>query len=489
MRTRLHVWLTHGLGAPGIAASAFGMYGAVVGQALRTLLLARFIGPSGFGLLNLANLGANLTPYSDLGTGYAGEQRASEARGRLQPRASDQELRGAAGARMFAATIVGLILIGFALSGAFGADMTPTLLFLAASAPLQSAWLSARGWLRVTGNFRNLMWSQLAQVVIWVTVVPILAIRWGVSGAFVGLALSYLPGIAVSLFVVPLSAIVTPSWPTFRALMSQGRALWAIQVASFIFVNIDQALIGAFLGTTEVGLYAIAMLVGNALTAFSDGAAAAGHVKTLEVVARTGRLHRDLPSVTKVMSTVELAFCVLVPLSWIAIGVLVKFFLPEYLQSTTVVPLVGVAMALLGIVTASNSALLSVGMHKRVPWLFLVAAGVKVALVLIVMRLGVGLVGVATASAASSLVYALMYLHLLGRAFGLEGRENALHCLDHLRGALVILALAILATWAAATYGLPGLFAASAAALLLSAAGGGFFYRSSASRPMSANPG
>lgn len=489
MRTRLHTWLTQGLGAPGIARSAFGMYSAVIGQALRTLLLARFIGPSGFGLLNLANLGANLTPYSDLGAGYAGEQRASEARGRRQAEVSDQELRGAAGARMFAATIVGLILLSVALSGAFGVQMTPTLLFLAVSAPFQSAWLSARGWLRVTGNFRNLMWSQLAQVVMWVTVVPLLAIRWGVSGAFVGLALSYLPGIAVSLFVVPFSAIVIPSWPAFRALVSQGRALWAIQAASFIFVNVDQALIGALLSTTEVGLYAIAMLVGNALTAFSDGAAAAGHVKTLEVVARTGRLHRDLPSVTKVMYTVELAFCVLIPLSWIALGVVVNFFLPEYLKSTTVVPLVGVAMALLGIVTASNSALLSVRMHGRVPLLLLVATAAKVTLALIVVRMGGGLVGVAAAAAASSLVYALMYLLLLGRAFGLKGRENMLHCLEHLRGALAILALAAVTTWASSTHGLPGLFAASAVALVLSTVGGGVLYHRSASRPRPADIG
>jgi len=474
------------LGAPGVGISTLGNYGLVAGQAVRTLVLARILGPASFGVLNVANVAAGFTPQADIGTGRIGEQNASEARGRGEIEASDHELVEAAGARMapglLLCAVLGVVAAGLA---ATGADPTISLAvaFVAVSAPLQAAWWAVVGWLRVHGHFRDVSYAQIGQVVLWLTAVPAAALAFGVNGALFAMALSFVPPVLIGARRAPLLHLLRPRWSAFRRLVRRGFPVWLIFATTFAFFNVDQAVVGSLLGADALGIYAIGLLTSTALLALSDGAAAAAHPKTLEDFAREGRLVPGTPSVVRVMHVVQSAFGVLVPLSWLGVALVTQVFLTEYGAALPIVALLGAAASAYGATTASNAALLAVGLHRLVPAVLVLATVLRVGLSFGLVGLGAGLAGIGVAALISTVAFTLVYLLLVARAFELGARRTVAFVSDHLLGPVLLGMLALVAAVAYAERGTGGFVVASAAAVVLSALAQGAAYLARRSRP------
>ncbi|MDO5499305.1 MAG: oligosaccharide flippase family protein [Propionibacteriaceae bacterium] len=458
------------LGAPGVGLSTLGNYALVAGQALRTLILARLMGPASFGILNAANVAASFTPQSDLGCGRIGEQHASHARGLGDLEATRRWLIDAAGARMAPALVVaGVLFVLAALTALFGdsTTMAVILAFVAISAPLQSAWWAVMGWRRVHGEFRAVAHGQLGQVAIWLTVVPLVAWQFGLHGAFVAMAASFIPPVLITGRGLPLGLLLRPRWGPFRHLVRDGLPVWFIFATTFLFTNVDQFLAGILGGPEWLGYLSIATLTASALLAFSDGAAAAAHPRTLEHFAAHGRLGVDTPSITRVMHVTQAAFAALVPLSWLGMGVVTILFLHQYAASLPLVALLGAAASLVGTTTASNSTLLAVGLHRRVPLLFLLASAVRLGVALGVSRFGAGLTSIGIGAAAAALLFALTYLFLVTLALGLRGRAALGFVVDQVLGSALLVAGAGVASWAWLAAGTTGFLVASAGVLVV----------------------
>lgn len=458
------------LGAPEFKAATVANSAVVAGQALRTLLLARILNPATFGILNITNIGSNLMAYADLGAGIHGERVAAVSRGDGDLEQSRRDLIDAAGARMFPALVLtGIFGVAGTVAYATGQpDSGLPLVFLAISAPLMALWMACRGWLHVHGRIRSVMWCQLSQIVAWLSIVPACALFYGLPGALYAMAASYLLPIAIAGRQAPLRSLVVPRWSALRRLVGQGLALWFIMLSSFAFVNVDQALIYFVGGPAAVGYYAIALLVASALAAFSDGAAFSGHVKTLEAVARRGYLSVDIPSVTTVMRTVQAGFGVIVPAAWLGAALMIHFFLPQYLPGLPVVALLGAAMSLVGVVVASNSALLSVNRHRVVPVVYLGGAALKALVVLCLTQTLSPIISVGFASLLGSAAVALVLSILLSRAF--EGlRTSPLSfCVEFLSGGVILSVLAAAVVIAFLQFGVSGYVWASSFSLVIS---------------------
>lgn len=390
----------------------------VLGQALRTLIMARLLGPQTFGVLNLANATANLTSLADFGTSIIGNQKASEARGRNDDADYDRNQIDACGARMWPSLVLGLLIGAAALALWLGGreQMALAAGFVAVSSPMQGAWFAIRGYLRVAGQFTLAAKAQVAQVALWLTVVPIATWLWGLPGAFVTIALSYIAPIAAVAHRVPLTALLVPRWRPFRRWFIAGMPLWLGLIGGFAFTNVEQFLIGAHMGTAAVGVFAIGLLVNSALVAFSDGAAAAAHPQTLEDSARRGSLSVEAPSIWRTMRACQGAMGVLVPLSWLGLLVLTTLILPEYESSLVVVLLLGPAAAALGIATATNASLLAVGKQHFIPIIFLAAATAKGLLGLLLAEFWPSVMAFVVASYAGSLFLMVWYLSSVARA-------------------------------------------------------------------------
>lgn len=460
------------LGAPGFTASALSSYLTVGGQAVRTLVLARLLGPADFGLLNLSNIAANVTVYSDVGGGQIGEQRASEARGRHDVAASEESLRRAAGARLVPALLIlSLALLAAGTAYRLGHDSAAALLlFVGVSAPAQAAWQAVRGWLRVHGEFRVAAVAQGGQVLVWLTLVPAAAVYGGLYAALFAMAFSFVPPVCIGGVRCPLTRLLRPRPADFAALWRPGIPVFGIFLSSFLFINLEQILAGWLLGTAATGLIAIGTLTANALLALSDGAAAAGHPQTLEAYARHGRLPPRLPSVFRVLNVVQLGFGVLVPLSWLGTAWVTATFLPAYEDALPVIALLGASAAFLGMATASNASLLAVGLHRWVPVLMGSACVLKVALGAAIVAMQPSIVSLGIAALASAFAYSLVYLGMVARAFRLTRTEASRFVLEQLSGPLVLAVLAAVAAAAHARSGLTAFTGTAAVALAVSAA-------------------
>lgn len=482
------------LGAPGFRAATLANYATVGGQALRTLVLARILAPSQFGVLNITNVGSNLTAYTDIGAGIHGERLAAEARGRGDLEASRERLVESAGARMFPALVfAALLAAGGAVAGVTGRTETALpLVFIAVSAPLMALWLACRGWLHVHGQIAQIMWCQMSQVAIWLTVVPASALLGGLPGALFSMAFSYVPPILIAGRWAPLTRLVVPRLGALRSLVGHGFTLWVIQLSMFGFINVDQVIISMAAGNAALGHYAIALLVATALAALSDGAALSGHVKTLEAVARKGYLTPRIPSVTTVMHTVQVGFGILVPVAWIGAAGMIYLFLPQYTEGLPAVALLGAGMSLMGVVVSSNSALLSVDLHRRVPFVYLTAIVVKIVAAYFLVMRWPGVVGVGLASLLGGITLALGMVFLLSRAFVRPRRSVLRLTAEFLSGGLTLAALAVGVVVAYLDHGVAGFILASAGALVVSVLVHGFIYlrnRPSPPSPPTTSPG
>ncbi|CAM3964779.1 lipopolysaccharide biosynthesis protein [Janibacter anophelis] len=445
----------------------------VVGQALRTVVVAGLLRPADFGILNLTNVLTNFTTYVDVGTGVVGQQHASGARGRGDQQAALEQLRAMAGARLVPAlALAGLLTSGALLAWALGQSTAAVVLgFVALAGLLQSTWFSARGWLRVTGDFRHAMVAQLSQVLVWVTLVPLAAWRFGLVGALGAMALSYLPPVLVSAPRCDVKALVTPRVGAFRALLPAGVPVWLLLVTAFLLVNAEQLVVGATLGTTALGLYGIAMLAANAVVALSDGAAAAAHPQTIEAYERDGRIDEMTPSVTRVMRVVEAAFAVVVPLSWLGLAVVAHLYLTDYLAALPVVAIVCAGASAVGVATASNSALLAVGLHRRLPRMTLIAIVLKVALAWLVASQTGSTAAVAAACLVGSFFYAASHLRLVARALGAPSWTRFV--IAHLRVPLLLALLALGSAAVEAWRGSSGFVVAALVSLVVASLAGG----------------
>jgi len=168
------------------------------------------------------------------------------------------------------------------------------------------------------------------------------------------------------------------------------------------------------------------------------------------------------------MHVVQAAFGVLVPLSWLGVAVVTQVFLTDYQAALPIVALLGAAASAYGTTTASNAALLAVGLHVRVPAVLVVATAVRVGLSFVLVGQGAGLAGVGAAALVSTIAFTLVYLVLVARAFGLGPGRAAAFVAEHLIGPVLLGMLAMVAVAAYAGRGTAGFVVASIVALVIS---------------------
>lgn len=309
--------------------------------------------------------------------------------------------------------------------------------------------------------------GQIGQVVVWVTVVPLVAWWFGLPGALIAMAGSFVPPVLISGAGLPMARLLRPDWRSFRRLVRPGIPVWLIFATTFAFTNIDQFTAGLLGGAEWLGYLSIATLTASALLAFADGAAAAAHPRTLEEYAARGRLDVTMPSVTRIMHVVQSGYALLVPLSWLGMGVVTWLFLNQYAQSLPLVALLGVAASFIGTTTATNSALLAVGLHARVPLLFALATLVRGGLAWTGTALGLGLIAIGIAGVFAAGLFALAYLILVAEALGLAGGAAARFLADQLLGSTVLAVFGVATAYAWTVAGLEGFLALATVTLII----------------------
>jgi O-antigen/teichoic acid export membrane protein len=387
----------------------------------RGMLLAGILGPAAFGIWSLIRLSQLYLVVVGLGTSRGLEVEASAHRERV-----DGGLNPTA--ERFASVAAGFQLLGYgALSvlagiGAILADdplWRAVLAGIAVSTLLERAWYQGATFLRAQASIPEFASIELAHAVLQIAFTVALAWVWGLSGALAGLALAYGSGVAMMRRRVPLR--IGWSWPMIQAMIRIGLPVTLAGMMQTLIGSLDRLVVATFVSVEALGQYAFAVSMA------SIGAGAGLVVRTAVFpdvfhAARHGDPRAWMDDVERLLLAMAWLLSLLLAIAALAIGPLIDRFLPEFAAAigpARIFIFSGVAqglimVALLGSVAADR--------QRLVPVITAAALAASLGLTWMVLRLGLGLDGLAAASLATRLAYALA-ITSLGRPGVARWRE------------------------------------------------------------------
>ena len=398
-------------GEPSTLLAIGSVMGASVGGRLlrfaRTLAVARLLGPDSYGAFAALLVLINYAQFLELGTSAAAFRDLASAVGRGDRR----EAWGAAG-RMATLKLAATLLLG---AGALAASAWPGvpaalrqgLVALPAIALATTLLSQALQHLQAEGRSseygRVTVLAAASDLVLCVG----LTAAWGLTGLFVGAALS--PAIAVA-WASRRQALARPrAVPSalLRGYVKTGLPLAAIAIVEQSLVSADQLLVMAFLSLRDLGLYNIAFVFAEGVRTLGTAAATVLGPRLLREHARAGgRLEAIRRHTLQPVLVYARALPLPVALLWIGGGFALARFYPAYAEAVRPMQVLLLASTFLVVLGGVTTFLFAIDKHPR-NLLFLTPALVfNVALDIILLRLGWGLMAIAAGSLVTYFGYA-----------------------------------------------------------------------------------
>ena len=395
------------------------VYGATRGTAegllaLRGILLAAVLGPATFGSWALVRLAMRYAALGGLGITRGLEFEL------LHPvPARGGDTRSPAGVALGFMLAVAGALAALALVASAVVSSAETRLLLrgfAAASVAESAYTYALVATRVRKSLRHYAGLETGTAALHLAASLGLAGLWGPAGAYAGLTLANLAGLAVAARWVELELSWDPA--TLGRLLRLGVPVAVTGMVGTLLLTADRWVVAGWGGATMLGYYAFGGSVATAATAV---AVVIRTVVFADVYGET----RSAGSAAAVRAHLEravLPFARLLPpllgALAIAVGPLVAATMPGYAPAVPAARLFFLGGAAMGVVNLASIGAIAAGMQRRLPLYAGAALGVTLALAFPALTLGLGLEGVAGASLAGHLVFAAAVLRLDAREAG-----------------------------------------------------------------------
>ncbi len=379
--------------------------------AARGVLLAALLGPAAFGSWTMLRLGMRYAALSGLGISRGLEFEL------LHPAA----VRGrrwqvpAAAALGFLLLVAGT-LAAAALAASFAVadgDLRLLLRGFAVAAPAEALYGYALVCTRVRRNLRHYAALEAGTAAVHLAAAVGLAHLWGLAGAYMGLALANLAGVAVAARWLTLR----PRWrpATLGRLLALGFPVALANAVATLLLTADRWLVAAWGGATMLGYYAFA-------GSLATGAAVLALVVRTVVFADVygqAQAGRTDAAVRAHLERVVRPFARLLPPLLGAVGILlgplVALLLPRYEPAIPAARLFVLGGALMGTVNLAAVGAVAAGHQRRLPLYGVAGLAATLALAAGALAAGLGLEGVAGASVAGLVVFAAGVLRLDAR--------------------------------------------------------------------------
>ena len=372
----------------------------------RGMLLAAILGPAAFGVWSLIRLSQQYLIVVGLGTGRGLEVEASVHRerhgGAINPTAASY----AAAASGLQLLTYGALSAGAAIGAVATSDPTwrAILAGVAVTSFVERAYYQGGTFLRAQATIPEFATIELAHSALQVVLTGLLAWLWHLPGAILGLGLGYACGIAMMRGRVPLR--IGWSWPMARSMIRVGLPVTLAGMMQTLVGSLDRLVVAAFVSVEALGQYAFAVSI------TSIGAAAGLVVRTAVFpdvyhAARHADPRAWMADMERLMLVMAWLMSLLLALMALAIGPVVRHLLPEFalaIGPARIFIFSGVAQGLILIATLGSVA---ADRQRLVPVLTGIVLVVSVALTWLVLRLDLGLVGLASVSLATRLAHAL----------------------------------------------------------------------------------
>jgi O-antigen/teichoic acid export membrane protein len=411
-------------GSPALAAGSSGRLGRIVGYGAarggvelllgaRGVALAALLGPGALGAWSLLRVAAQYLIIVGLGVQRGLEVEAAAHRGRCGAEPDPMAERYAAAGNAFLLVSYGALTVLALCAAALTSDPTWRVILagIAVTAVVERLWFQAATFLRAQAGVSEFALVELAHAVLQLAVPLPLALVWGLDGAVVGLALAYGGGIALMWGRVPLRS--RWCWRSTRTMIRIG---WPVTVGILLQIllgSADRLIVAALSGVDVLGQYAFAVSVA------SIGAAAGFIVRTAvfpEIfhAARHGAPEAWVRDIERLLVTLAWTLSLLLGLLSLGIGPMIGRYLPEYASAVgaaRIYMFTGVAQGLMAVAMLGSQA---ADRQRLIPPVTALAVAASAALAWAALQLGLGLEGLAAASLATRLGYAVA-LAALGR--------------------------------------------------------------------------
>lgn len=392
----------------------------------RGILLANLLGPESFGIWALFRMGLRYCAFSAMGLLRGLELEVSRAGHPSQSAHTAAQSRWGRVAVGQTLLLYGTLSMGTAIAWLWPGQTLPGLALLGIAIGLLADRLWAYGltFLRASGNLRQFAVLELSQAALQLVASVVLALWWGVTGAFVGFALANLLGIL-------MIARRAPFWPIFsrqevRHLARIGFPISLMGILTATLLTVDRWLVGLYLGVGALGAYAFAVSLSEV------GVSLALVVRTVvlrDVYGKTGSsvepassrapLDRPLAGFANLTPPLAGLVGIVLPLGF-------EIFVAEYRSVAPVARLLlfcGLAQGLINIAVLGITA---EGRQHLLPRVSIAAVCISAVLSLGALGTGLGLEGVAFAALSTRLMYAAAIIALLARVQRLSSPRAAI---------------------------------------------------------------
>jgi len=383
---------------------------------LRGLILATLLGPAAFGGWVLFKLAVRYAGLAALGVYRGLEYETVRSLSSDDPTGQLEADRVAGAAFAYLCLVFGAVAVAGLVVSLLVSD--PTLVVACRAFALgtfaEQVWTYLSVTLRARGMLRRFAVNEVVNAGLNLSLTVLLAIGWGLRGAYFGFVAASVLSAGFILREVP----VLPRWSTerFRRLLRVGFPLALVLMAALALGTVDRLIVAGVGGAPLLGLYAF----GVAVTALATTAAWIVRVivfPTLYRGAAVGASHRAL---RRHLRKIVFPFAVLIPpvlgIAAFPMGPAITLLVPQYamaLMPARIFLFTGfstglVSLSLIGVVAAKQ--------QRVLPLLALGAALLDVGLSFLVLHLGWGLPGVAGAAFVSQTIYAAGVLVIVLRA-------------------------------------------------------------------------
>jgi O-antigen/teichoic acid export membrane protein len=358
---------------------------------LRGVVLARILGPGLFGIWTLFRLGLRYGAFASLGVHRGLELEVAAEAGEQAPDERRQWGRAALAFLFSVYVAIGVLLIAASLF--FASPTRETLQVLALALLVERLWVYGSSYLRAEGRLRRFGAVELAQAASSLVLTAVMAMAWGLVGAYLGFLLAMVTGIALLGRTVPFRPRMAR--PRVRRLFQVGVPLSIAAVVNTLLATVDRLIVAGLEGAETLGFYAFAVAVSGI------GASAAWIVRTVvfpEVYARARSEGGAEAAATHLHDTiVPVAHLLpaLLGLLAFALGPAVALAAPEYVVVVPVARLFIFTGVAAGIMSLGTLGLVATERQRSLPVVAVAGLLLNAASALFALRAGLGLMGVA----------------------------------------------------------------------------------------------
>lgn len=385
------------------------------------ILLASLLGPERFGVWALFRLAMLYGSFGSLGVfrGLELEVAQSQSPGGS---ALDGTRKAACG------TALSLTL---AISGAVGLislvasflvdnpDLITVLRVFGVGLFLESVVVYAMTYLRAAGELRAYAFAEVGLALAHLALAVVLALRWGLGGAFLGYLLA-------TLLVLPFLVRRVPFHPAFsiaesRRLVEVGFPVALTSILGFAMTGVDRLVVGAYAGMESLGYYAFAVSVSGLTASF------AWVVRTVVLPDVYASARTEGPSLAlrehfkRTILPFSRIYPLLVGVFAIAVGPAVSLLLPRYLEAVPAARVVIFAGVTAGYVSLGSLGVVAAGKQRVLPYLSAILLLMNALLSYLALRMGFGILGVAVGTLLSRTLFGISILSVNAKSAALEG--------------------------------------------------------------------